>query len=185
MKKLSILCFSFLLIFFYVFILDVNASSVEQNETETIEQTKNETIKNKSMLETPTDISVRQLKKQTTATLTWNKVKSATGYQIYRSTKADSGYKRIKTVGKVSSYKDKKIKDGTIYYYKIRSIKKGKSKVKSKFADPVVLCIKLAKPEVIPKLKNMGYQLVTVSELARYRGYKMKNGTVYSSFPKR
>lgn len=37
---------------------------------------------------------------------------------------------------------------------------------------------------LIPKLKKMGYQLVTVSELAQYRGYKLKNGTVYSSFRK-
>ena len=35
--------------------------------------------------------------------------------------------------------------------------------------------------ELIPKLKAKGYQLVTVSELAQYRGYKLKNGTVYSS----
>lgn len=36
--------------------------------------------------------------------------------------------------------------------------------------------------ELIPKLRNAGYQLVTVSELARYKGYTMENGTVYSSF---
>lgn len=36
--------------------------------------------------------------------------------------------------------------------------------------------------EIIPKLKKKGYQLVTVSELAQYRGYKLKNGTVYNSF---
>ena len=35
--------------------------------------------------------------------------------------------------------------------------------------------------ELIPKLKKKGYQIVTVSELAQYRGYKLKNGTVYSS----
>ncbi len=36
--------------------------------------------------------------------------------------------------------------------------------------------------ELIPKLKKKGYQIVTVSELAKYKGYKMKNGTVYFSF---
>ena len=35
--------------------------------------------------------------------------------------------------------------------------------------------------EIIPKLKAKGYQLVTVSELAKYRGYKLTNGTTYSS----
>lgn len=36
--------------------------------------------------------------------------------------------------------------------------------------------------ELIPKLKKKGYQLVTISDLAKYRGYTMKNGTVYYSF---
>ena len=36
--------------------------------------------------------------------------------------------------------------------------------------------------ELIPKLKKKGYQIVTVSELAKYKGYDLKNGTVYFSF---
>jgi peptidoglycan/xylan/chitin deacetylase (PgdA/CDA1 family) len=36
--------------------------------------------------------------------------------------------------------------------------------------------------ELIPKLKKKGYQIVTVSDLAKYRGYTMKAGTVYYSF---
>lgn len=36
--------------------------------------------------------------------------------------------------------------------------------------------------ELIPKLKKKGYQIVTVSELAKYKGYKMKKGSVYFSF---
>lgn len=40
---------------------------------------------------------------------------------------------------------------------------------------------KTAALELIPKLKKAGYQLVTVSELAQYRGYKLKNGTTYYS----
>lgn len=36
--------------------------------------------------------------------------------------------------------------------------------------------------ELIPKLKKKGYQIVTVSELAKYKGYKLKNGSVYFSF---
>lgn len=36
--------------------------------------------------------------------------------------------------------------------------------------------------ELIPKLRAKGYQLVTVSELAKYQGYKMKNGKTYFSF---
>ncbi len=36
--------------------------------------------------------------------------------------------------------------------------------------------------ELIPKLRKKGYELVTVSELAKYRGVKMKNGTRYYHF---
>ena len=38
---------------------------------------------------------------------------------------------------------------------------------------------------LIPRLKRQGYQLVTVSELAQYRGYTMKKGNIYYSFRKR
>lgn len=38
---------------------------------------------------------------------------------------------------------------------------------------------------LIPQLRREGYQLVTVSELAQYRGYALENGTVYSNFRKK
>ena len=43
---------------------------------------------------------------------------------------------------------------------------------------------KTAALELIPKLQKAGYQLVTVSELAQYRGNNLKNGTTYYSFRK-
>jgi peptidoglycan/xylan/chitin deacetylase (PgdA/CDA1 family) len=36
--------------------------------------------------------------------------------------------------------------------------------------------------KLIPKLKAAGFELVTVSELAKFKGKKLKNGTVYYSF---
>ena len=38
---------------------------------------------------------------------------------------------------------------------------------------------------LIPQLKKKGYQLVTVSELAKYRGYKLNKGSVYHSLRKK
>ena len=38
---------------------------------------------------------------------------------------------------------------------------------------------------LIPKLKKKGYQLVTVSELAKYRGHKLSKGTIYHSLRKK
>lgn len=37
---------------------------------------------------------------------------------------------------------------------------------------------------LVPRLRSRGYQLVTVSELAKYRGYKLKRGNVYYSLTK-
>lgn len=59
--------------------------------------------------------------------LTWKKVKDATGYVIYRSTKKNKGYKRIKTIkgNKKFTYKDgKKLKKKKTYYYKIKVCRK-------------------------------------------------------------
>ena len=59
------------------------------------------------------------------ATLTWSKVNGATGYEIYRSLKKGSGYKKIATIkkGKTVKYVNKKLKKGKTYYYKIRTYK--------------------------------------------------------------
>ncbi len=35
---------------------------------------------------------------------------------------------------------------------------------------------------LIPELRERGYQIVTVSEMAKYKGYDLKDGTVYFSF---
>lgn len=43
---------------------------------------------------------------------------------------------------------------------------------------------KTASMTLIPRLRQEGYQLVTVSELAQYRGYTMKKGKAYHNFRK-
>ena len=54
--------------------------------------------------------------------VTWSARSGANGYYIYRSTKKDSGYKKIATVSgaKTTSYTDTGVKKGTTYYYKLR-----------------------------------------------------------------
>ena len=60
-----------------------------------------------------------------TITLKWNRVKGASGYKIYRATKKNGKYRLIKTItkGKTVTYKNKKLKKKTRYYYKMRAYK--------------------------------------------------------------
>ena len=63
------------------------------------------------------------------------KVYGATGYEVYRSTKKSSGFKKIKTI-KSTSYKNKGLKSKKNYYYKVRTYKVvGGSKVYSSFSS--------------------------------------------------
>ena len=58
----------------------------------------------------------------------------ANGYVVYRSTKKNSGYKKIATVKK-PTYVQKKLKKET-YYYKVKAYQNaGKSKVYTKLSS--------------------------------------------------
>lgn len=67
----------------------------------------------------------------TSITLKWNKVSSANGYIISRSTSENGTYKEIKKIslGATVSYKDKDVKADKKYYYKIQAT--GKNGVSS------------------------------------------------------
>lgn len=54
--------------------------------------------------------------------LTWKKSPRAKKYLIYRSSSKEGKYKKIATTSKLH-YKDKNLKAGTIYYYKVRAVK--------------------------------------------------------------
>lgn len=57
-------------------------------------------------------------------TLSWTKVRSATGsiyYQIYRSTKEDGKYTKICELFDTSSFTDTSVKNNQTYYYKVRA----------------------------------------------------------------
>ena len=55
--------------------------------------------------------------------LTWNACKAdGVKYQVYRSTKSTSGYKKVITTSK-TSYKTTKLTKGKTYYFKVRAIK--------------------------------------------------------------
>lgn len=69
--------------------------------------------------------------------LTWKKNGQAAGYEIFRSTKKDSGYKKV-TVTKNTSYINSKLAKNKTYYYKIRSYTTiDEEKIYSSWSKPV------------------------------------------------
>ena len=64
--------------------------------------------------------------KKRTAVVNWKKINGASGYEVYRSTKKNGKYKKIKTIKKAGTvrFTDKKLKKGSTYYYKVRAYKK-------------------------------------------------------------
>lgn len=59
-----------------------------------------------------------------TITVNFSQVEGATGYNIYRSTKKASGYKKIGfTEAGVYTFQDTKLSTGTTYYYKVEAYK--------------------------------------------------------------
>ena len=66
-----------------------------------------------------------------TATVSWKKVKGASGYVVYRATKKNGKYKSVKKISKGSTvkYVNKKLTKKKTYYYKVRAFKKSGKKV--------------------------------------------------------
>ena len=86
-------------------------------------------------IKAPKGLKLKAGKKK--VTITYKKTTGAQKYQIYRSTKKGSGYKKIATTKK-TKYVDKKAKKGKRYYYKVRCIRS--SGVNSKFCSPKRSC---------------------------------------------
>ncbi len=72
----------------------------------------------------PSVLKVKNIKKKKVR-ITWKKVKGADGYELYRSTKKNGKYSKIKTIKKSGTvkYTDSRIKKKKRYYYKIRAYK--------------------------------------------------------------
>lgn len=76
----------------------------------------------KSSLEQKTKLSLKKASKKSVKA-SWNKTKTADGYELYRASKKSGKYTKVKTVA-ASSYTDKKVKQGKSYYYKVRAYSK-------------------------------------------------------------
>ncbi len=65
-------------------------------------------------------IKVKAGKKK--ATVSWKEISYASGYEVYRSTKPNKGFKKVKSLSsKKKKFEDKKVKSKKKYYYKVRA----------------------------------------------------------------
>ena len=67
------------------------------------------------------------------AKITWKKVKGAKGYYVYRSTKKNSGYKKVATVKKTNAT-IKNLALGYTHYFKVKAYN-AKKKVSAKYSN--------------------------------------------------
>ncbi|WP_288682819.1 DUF4430 domain-containing protein [uncultured Eubacterium sp.] len=87
---------------------------------------KGETVDSKTVKATPKakKLKVKAKKKAGRTVLSWKKLKGATGYKVYRSTKKNGKYKKVKTITKKSLTTFKAKKSNKKYYYKVVAYKK-------------------------------------------------------------
>lgn len=80
-------------------------------------------ISSKAVLTAP---SVKTTAGKKKITVSWKKIQGADGYEVYRSEKKLSGYKKIGTVksGSTVKYVNQGLRSGKKYYYKVRAYRK-------------------------------------------------------------
>lgn len=94
--------------------------------------------------------------------LTWKNPKSSyelQGYQVYRSTKKNSGYKLVKTVKTNQFTIGKGLKSSTNYYFKVRGFRKINGK--NVYTKDTSIIVNLNKKKAIPSLKLTGLKAVS------------------------
>ena len=110
--------------------LEVGGWFEEKPPYQSVDETSSAKISLKQ-LKAPTKLKAAAGKKK--VTVSWKKADGAKQYEIYRSTKKKSGYKKIAATTK-TKYENKKLKKGKRYYYKVRTLR---GSVKSTYTNPV------------------------------------------------
>ena len=112
--------------------------------------------------------------------VSWSKVSDASGYEIYRTTSKSGTYKKIKTVtsGAITSYTDKSLTNGKIYYYKVRACKTvSGSKKYSSYCSVISKKVILAKTTLTATTKSKSSIILSWAKAAGAKNYEIYRAT--------
>ncbi len=131
-------------------------------------------------------------------TISWDNVKDASGYEIFRSESKTGVFKKISTVqGNASlTFKDKKLKYNKTYYYKVRAYNvvggtlnvaefSNITTIKTKLAEPKMRLLKKKKDGIKVSWKKIdganGYQIkYSLKKKSGYKNISIKKGKTVS-----
>ncbi len=108
-------------------------------------------------------------------TLKWCKISGAKSYEVYRSTKKNSDFKKVSTT-KNTSYSHTSSKENTTYYYYVRAVLSNGTKVKS----DIVSNVRLASGSFKVRTSNRssdGKPMFTWSKVKGAKSYKIYRAT--------
>lgn len=107
--------------------------------------------------------------------LKWNKQKRAKSYQIYRSAKKASGYKKIASTGK-TTFQDKNLRERKTYYYKVTAEKQDGGQVTSNSVSKVRVKGNYKKGTVYGLSMNGSQRQQVKNAVAKFVNTKIKPG---------
>ena len=98
---------------------EIEAEGGEQSPYHSVDETASVTLALK--LKKPGGLKAKAGKKK--VSVSWKKVTGAKKYEVYRSAKKKSGYKKVSTVKTNKLTDKKKLKKGKKYYFRVRAYK--------------------------------------------------------------
>ena len=139
-----------------------------------------EPVVKKQQLKAPAKVKASNVASTGKIKLTWNKVKNAKEYKVYRATSKNGKYTLMKTVKK-TSYINTSAKAGKTYFYKVKAVPKNKNVLTSKYSAVVKRTADLKAPVVTAKNKSKKQVKLTWKKVSGAKKYTVYRATSKNS----